>query len=203
MPDAFMPYAQEHWLMAGIDSDVLNRACAHLAQWHLAGCKIESLSVNLSAGFFARIDMQKELDSLLETHRVEPRWLTLEVTEGALLQDGDIVADNMRALRSKGIRISVDDFGTGFSSLSYLHRFPIDELKIDRSFVNAITTAHDDVPLVKTIIRIGHDLKLSVVAEGVETPAQVEFLRREACDELQGYFFYHPMAEEDFIKLLF
>jgi diguanylate cyclase (GGDEF)-like protein len=203
MPDAFLPYAQEHRLMAGIDSDVLNRACAHLAEWHLAGCKIESLSVNLSAGFFARIDMQKELQGVLEKHPIEPRWLTLEVTEGALLQDGDIVADNLKALRRLGIRISVDDFGTGFSSLSYLHRFPIDELKIDRSFVNAITSAQDDVPLVKAIIRIGHDLKLSVVAEGVETTAQVEYLRREGCDELQGYFFYRPMAEEDFRKLLF
>ena len=202
MPDAFLPFAHEHRLMPAIDTYVLQLACQHLAQWRQAGCTLVPLSVNLSPAYFSRPDLLAEFEALLAQNQLEPRWLTLEVTEGALLQEGAVVASNLAALRGKGVRISVDDFGTGFSSLSYLHRFPIDELKIDRSFVSLIKTPQDEVPLVKAIIRIGHDLKLSVVAEGVETPQQAELLQREGCDELQGYLFYQPMSDQDFKTLL-
>jgi EAL domain-containing protein (putative c-di-GMP-specific phosphodiesterase class I) len=144
----------------------------------------------------------REVAELLQQYGLDGQLLTLEVTEGVLLADSSLAADNMVALRHMGIHISIDDFGTGFSSLSYLHRFPVDELKIDRSFVSKIGHADQDSPLVKAIIGIGHDLGLSVVAEGVETTEQADFLTQRGCDVLQGFYFFLPMPEHQFLKAL-
>ena len=201
-PAAFIPFAEERpSLMRAIDQYVLRLACKHLAQWTKAGCAVP-LAVNLSASQFARVELVQELAGLLRHFDLPGTLLTLEVTEGVLLIDGALAADNMIALRRMGVQISIDDFGTGFSSLAYLHRFPVDELKIDRSFVSKIGRSEKDAALAKAIIGIGHDLDLNVVAEGVETAEQADFLVQRGCDVLQGYLFYMPMPEEQFLDML-
>jgi EAL domain-containing protein (putative c-di-GMP-specific phosphodiesterase class I) len=201
-PAGFLAFAEARGhLMQAIDHFVLRRACQHLAEWGRAGCAVP-LAVNLSANQFARPELVAELAELLRLYRVDGHWLTLEVTEGVLLTDSNRAADNMLALRRMGIQISIDDFGTGYSSLSYLHRFPVDELKIDRSFVSKISRSDKDGALIKAIIGIGHDLQLMVVAEGVETLEQSAYLTEHGCHVLQGYYFYLPMPEAQFLEVL-
>ena len=201
-PAGFIAFAEARsHLMQAIDRFVLQRACLHLQRWSQAGQRLP-LAINLSANQFARPEMVDEMRALLQRFGLEGRLLTLEVTEGVLLADGNRAAENMVALRQMGIQISIDDFGTGFSSLSYLHRFPVDELKIDRSFVSKIGQAGKDASLVKAIIGIGQDLQLKVVAEGVETLEQAHYLTQQGCDVLQGYFFYMPMPELQFLQAL-
>lgn len=201
-PAGFIGFAEARgYLMQAIDRYVLRRACKHLAHWVKLDCAVP-LAVNLSANQFSRPELVTELAHLLEQYHLDGQLLTLEVTEGVLLADDGLAADNMIALRKMGIQISIDDFGTGFSSLSYLHRFPVDELKIDKSFVSKIGQTDKDAALVKAIIGIGQDMGLNVVAEGVETKEQAEFLAQRQCNLLQGYFFYQPMPEERFLEVL-
>lgn len=202
-PGAFIPFAEERAnLMRAIDGYVLRKACVHLARWRSSGVPLKPIAVNLSASQFARAGMIAELEDLLAEFCLDGKLLTLEVTEGVLLAEGGVAADNMAALRRMGVQVSIDDFGTGFSSLSYLHRFPVDELKIDRSFVSKIGRTDKDAALVKAIIGLGRDLSLRVVAEGVETADQADYLARNGCDVLQGYLFYLPMSEENFLEML-
>jgi diguanylate cyclase (GGDEF)-like protein len=201
-PAGFIAFAEARSpLMLAIDRYVLRRACQHLVHWKQAGLAVP-LAINLSANQFARPELVTEVAQLLDHCGLEGRLLTLEVTEGVLLADDGLAAENMIALRHMGVQISVDDFGTGFSSLSYLLRFPVDELKIDKSFVSKIGHADKDASLVRAIIGIGHDLHLKVVAEGVETVQQAEFLAQRGCHVLQGYYFYLPMQEVNFLALL-
>jgi diguanylate cyclase (GGDEF)-like protein len=201
-PAGFIAFAEaRNHLMHAIDSFVLRRACQHLAAWGRAGHALP-LAVNLSANQFARADLVSELQWLLTHYALDGQCLTLEVTEGVLLTDSNRAAENMIALRGMGVQISIDDFGTGFSSLSYLHRFPVDELKIDRTFVSKISQGDKDTSLVKAIIGIGQDLQLKVVAEGVETRAQADYLTEQGCDVLQGFLFHLPMQEQQLLQLL-
>jgi diguanylate cyclase (GGDEF)-like protein len=201
-PAAFLPFAQERKLMEGIDHYVLNAVCQHLAHWQAQGLPLVPVAVNLSAGQFARAGLVDEITQLLGQYQLPAHCLQLEITEGVLLHESSDLARNLARLREMGIRISIDDFGTGYSSLSYLHRFPIDELKIDKSFVQNIRADAGEAPLIRAIIGIARDLGLSLVAEGVETLAQAEFLQAQGCDELQGYYFFHPMPDEQFAALL-
>ena len=201
-PAAFIPFAETRkQLIQAIDRFVLQRACQHLARWSAQGLAL-SLAVNLSAHQFARAELVGEVAELLRRYPIDGRLLTLEVTEGVLMAESGLVAQNMLALRAMGVQLSIDDFGTGFSSLSYLHRFPVDELKIDRSFVSKSGHGSKDSALVKAIIGIGQDLGLRVVAEGVETAEQEAFLGARGCDVLQGYYFYLPMPEDEFLDAL-
>jgi diguanylate cyclase (GGDEF)-like protein len=201
-PAGFIAFAETRaHLMQAIDRFVLRRACQHLAAWSRAGHALP-LAVNLSADQFARADLVTEMAWLLAHYALDGKWLTLEVTERVLLADGSRAAENMIALRKMGVQISIDDFGTGFSSLSYLHRFPVDELKIDRSFVSKISLGSKDASLVKAIIGLGQDLHLKVVAEGVETAEQAGYLTEHGCDVLQGFYFHLPMPEEPLLQLL-
>jgi EAL domain-containing protein (putative c-di-GMP-specific phosphodiesterase class I) len=201
-PAGFIAFAEARsHLMRAIDRYVLRRACEHLQRWEKSGGAVP-LAVNLSASQFARPELVTEVAQLLQQFGVEGRLLTLEVTEGVLLADDGLAADNMIALRQMGVQISIDDFGTGFSSLSYLLRFPVDELKIDKSFVSKIGHADKDASLVRAIIGMGHDLHLKVVAEGVETLEQANFLAERGCNLLQGYYFFMPMPEQRFLELL-
>jgi diguanylate cyclase (GGDEF)-like protein len=201
-PIDFVPFAEKNRIIGGIDRYVLHGACRQLAAWRDSGCHPLPLAVNLSAGYFAGAQVLAEIAALIGQYRIEPGQLTLEVTEGVLLQEVHLVADNLAGLRRMGLRISIDDFGTGFSSLSYMHRFPIDEIKIDRSFVNAIQAADDKAPLVRAVVRMADDLGISVVAEGVETAVQAAHLQALACDELQGYHFFRPLDQATFTQLL-
>ena len=201
-PAGFIAFAEaRNHLIQAIDSFVLRRACQHLAAWGRAGHALP-LAINLSANHFARADLVHELQWLLAHYALDGKCLTLEVTEGVLLTDSNRAAENMIALRKMGVQISIDDFGTGFSSLSYLHRFPVDELKIDRSFVSKISHGDKDAALVKAIIGIGQDLQLKVVAEGVETREQADYLSEQGCDVLQGFYFHLPMQEEQLLQRL-
>ena len=201
-PFAFLPFAQERKLMDGIDNYVLHATCRHMAQWQQQGVPLVPVAVNLSAGQFAQSGFADQITRLLNDCQLAPHWLQLEITESVLLHESGVVAENLTALRELGVRMSIDDFGTGYSSLSYLHRFPIDELKIDKSFVQTIASSEDDSPLIRAIIGIARDLKMTLVAEGVETAEQAEYLRLQGCDELQGYFFYRPMPESQFLAVL-
>ncbi|HKE94420.1 MAG TPA: EAL domain-containing protein, partial [Povalibacter sp.] len=134
---------------------------------------------------------------------LEARYLEIELTESAVMHDAEQFIATLGELNDLGVQISLDDFGTGYSSLSYLKRLPVDRLKVDRSFVQDIVTDADDATIVRTIIALGHNLGLRVVAEGVETEQQLEFLRSNHCDELQGYYFATPMAVSDFARTVF
>ena len=201
-PATFIPFAEERNLIGMIDQFVLQETCRQLHEWRQQGVALQPLAINLSSNCFAQDSLVGSLLKLLETYGLPAELIKLEVTEGLFLKESDTVQSNLAALRSMGVKISIDDFGTGYSSLSYLHRFPVDELKIDRSFVNNILDLTSVAPLVNAIIGIGHSLNLSVVAEGVETSGQADYLRQHGCEELQGYHFYRPMPAGDYLKLL-
>jgi diguanylate cyclase (GGDEF)-like protein len=202
LPAEFVPFAEKSRIIGEIDHFVFESACKQMALWRDEGYEPVPLAVNVSASYFARVGLIEETAALMQHHLIQPGQLTFEVTEGALLQEAALVADNLAALRRLGIRISIDDFGTGFSSLSYMHRFAIDEIKIDRSFVSVIQKADDNAPLVRAIVHMAKDLGMSVVAEGVETAVQAAHLRSQGCDELQGYHFFKPMDATEFTQLL-
>ena len=201
-PDTFIPFAEQRNLMLGIDQYVLHQACSQLRLWLNAGVPALPVAVNLSSGHFAREHLLAELQALLSEFDLPAKLVQLEVTEGLLLQESEVVYLNLIGLRQMGIKISLDDFGTGYSSLSYLHRFPVDQLKIDRSFISKLSAADHDTALVSAIIGIGHSLNLSVIAEGVETLEQAELLHRLQCDELQGYYFSKPVPANQYAAKL-
>lgn len=201
-PDKFIPVAEERGLMTLLSAWVMREACRQLSVWREAGFTLVPIAVNLDAAQFSRSTLPEEIKALLDEFGLAASLLHLELTESALLLDEVQVRDNLTQLRAMGLAVAVDDFGTGFSSLSYLRRFPLDTLKIDRSFIQGLGTDDGDSALVSAIIGIGHTLGLVVVAEGVETEAQLAFLGLEMCDEAQGYLFSKPVPPEKFIEFL-
>lgn len=197
-PGTFIPMAEECGLIGPLGEWVLRRACRQLAAW---SSKREMrglvLSVNVSAQQFEHPQFVPQLLGLLVQHRVAPSRLKLELTEGALARDLRAVATKMATLRREGVRISLDDFGTGFSSLSLLKNLPLDQLKIDRAFVRHLGRAAHDEAIARTIIGLGETLGLEVIAEGVETPLQYQTLQRLGCRHFQGFLFARPMALAD------
>ncbi len=199
-PLEFIPLAEETGLIAPIGEWVLHRLCLYLKESTFSAPNL-ILSSNISARQFQDPNFFLSVMSMLEKAGVEPRNLELELTESSLMTALDSGVRTLNALRDAGIRISIDDFGTGFSSLAYLKRLPIDILKIDRSFVHDASTDPDDAALVMAIITLAHNLRLRVVAEGVETEEQLRFLHLLRCDEIQGYLFSKPLPVADFQKL--
>jgi FOG: EAL domain len=151
---------------------------------------------------FKRNNLIETVTAALRESGLAPQHLELEITESLLMQNDRSTLDALEWLRELGVQVSVDDFGTGYSSLSYLKRLPVDTLKIDRSFIDEIPDNADDVAIARSIISLGHHLNLKIVAEGVETAAQAEFLRAHGCDEVQGYYFAKPVPAEEFQRLL-
>ncbi len=200
-PDAFIPLIAEGDLIVALDEWVLRNACRQARAWRDEGTDIQ-IAVNLSARTLQRPDLVAIVKKVLTETGVEPHGLTLEITESAVMENVDTAVLSLRELRAIGITISVDDFGTGYSSLSYLKRFPIDTVKIDRSFITDLTADPSDAAIVSAIISMAHSLNLSVIAEGVETPEQLAFLRERGCDEYQGYLFARPQTSTDFARLL-
>jgi diguanylate cyclase (GGDEF)-like protein/PAS domain S-box-containing protein len=201
-PAQFIPVAEECGLILPIGRWVLRRACEQAQAWIRAGLVPATMAVNVSAKQFRGDSFLKDLLATLEESGLDPGLLELELTESVLMKHAESAASILGTLRDNGVQVAVDDFGTGYSSLSYLRKFPIDALKIDQSFVGRIGLAADDASIVTAVIGMARNLKLRVVAEGVETLEQAEFLRTQACDQAQGYYFSRPVLPEQFADLL-
>lgn len=197
-PDRFIPIAEETGLISEIGARVLDSTCRYLQAWTSMGLSCDTVSVNVTSLQLREAGFAGSLCELIRSFGLEPGRFMLELTESSLVEDIKGTAAIMHELRDAGIRIAIDDFGTGFSSLSYLQRLPIDTLKIDRSFISRIPTNEGDMKLVRSIISIGKELDLEVVAEGVETREQLEFLRSIGCEQIQGYYFSRPLTAPDF-----
>jgi diguanylate cyclase (GGDEF)-like protein/PAS domain S-box-containing protein len=202
MPQRFIGLAEETGLIVPIGAWVLRAACMQNRAWQLAGFPHLRVSVNLSARQFAQHDLAQSIIETLAETGLPASSLEIELTETLVMADVERTIETLRALKAIGVQLSIDDFGTGYSSLSYLRRFPIDVLKIDRSFVRDMTTNPDDAAIVASIISLSHSLKLHVIAEGVETQEQLSYLRSLGCDEMQGYFFSRPVSADIFEQLL-
>ncbi|WP_338922692.1 sensor domain-containing phosphodiesterase [Pseudomonas silesiensis] len=192
-PAVFVPVAEDSGQIIPLSLWVLDTACAQLCQLGEQGITGISMAVNISPMHFQRGQFVQCVQTTLEKHGLRGEQLELEITESLLLHNAEQAIDTLHRLKALGVRIALDDFGTGFSSLSYLKRLPIDKIKIDRSFIQEIATDHHDAAITQGIISMAHHLSLTVVAEGVETASQVDFLRGSRCDIFQGYYFAKPM----------
>ncbi|MCZ6829307.1 MAG: EAL domain-containing protein [Gammaproteobacteria bacterium] len=202
LPNEFIPLAEEDGLIIPIGEWVIREACRQAREWQLQGLDKLDVSVNVSARQFRQPRFVGVVADALSSYGFAPRHLVLELTEGAMMEDVDETADLLDEIKKIGVSISVDDFGTGYSSMAYLKRFPIDEIKIDRSFVAELPDDEDDTAIVKALVAMSQLLELRIVAEGVETEAQLEFLRGLNCDVIQGYFFSRPLPAPDFAEFV-
>jgi diguanylate cyclase (GGDEF)-like protein/PAS domain S-box-containing protein len=201
-PGRFVGVAEETGLIVQIGAWVMRAACAQNKAWQDAGLGKLRVAVNLSARQFGAPALIDGIESVLQDTGLDPSCLEIELTESLFMSDVTPAVDLLHRLKALGIKLSIDDFGTGYSSLSYLSRFPIDVLKIDRSFVAELTSDSNDAAIVTSIIALAHNLKLAVIAEGVETGEQLDYLRRHGCDQMQGYYFSPPLPAAEFEQLL-
>jgi diguanylate cyclase (GGDEF)-like protein/PAS domain S-box-containing protein len=201
-PHRFITVAEETGLIVPIGAWVMRTACAQNKAWQDAGLGQLRVAVNLSARQFGAPNLLADIGAVLEATGLAPALLEIELTESLFMSDVNLAVETLHGMKKLGVNLSIDDFGTGYSSLSYLSRFPIDVLKIDRSFVSDITRDASDAAIVASIIALAHNLKLDVIAEGVETAEQLDYLRRHRCDEMQGYYFSKPLAAAEFEQLL-
>jgi diguanylate cyclase (GGDEF)-like protein/PAS domain S-box-containing protein len=201
-PSAFIPLAEDTGLIAPLGEWVLRQACAQNKAWQTAGLPRISVAVNLSARQFESQDVLALVGSVLKETGLDPACLELELTESAVMKDAEAFIRTTQRLKALAVSLSIDDFGTGFSSLSYLRRFAIDRLKIDQSFVHDINRDPENAAIALSVIALAHNLRMAVIAEGVETEAQLGFLRAHGCDEMQGYLFSRPLPASDFAQLL-
>ncbi len=201
-PARFIPLAEETGLIVPIGTWVLRTACAQSVAWQKQGLPPVCLSVNLSMRQLADEGLVREIESVLVETGLAPQLLELEVTETTIMHNADRAVHVLTAIKDLGVRLAIDDFGTGYSSLAHLKRFPIDTLKVDRSFIREVPNDAEDRAIAEAIIAMGKTLSLTVVAEGVETPEQQSFLRDRLCDEMQGFYFSTPVAPQDFAELL-
>jgi EAL domain-containing protein (putative c-di-GMP-specific phosphodiesterase class I) len=201
-PMEFVPMAEETGLIETIGEWVLRTACEQAQAWRCEGLPPLRMAVNLSPRQFLRPGMADLVGRILQETELEPGYLDLEITESLLMKDveGNIVT--LHALKAMGVRLSIDDFGTGYSSLNYLKRFPIDQLKIDKSFVEDVITNQDGTAITLAVIAMAHSMRLKVIAEGVENEAQLAFLQQNKCDEMQGYYLSHPVPPRQITALL-
>jgi diguanylate cyclase (GGDEF)-like protein/PAS domain S-box-containing protein len=201
-PAKFIPVAEDCGLILAIGAWVLREACAQARRWLDEGLNFATMAVNVSAMEFRDDNFFHGLFEILAETGLDPKHLELELTESVLMKQVESSTSILKALRDRGVKIAIDDFGTGYSSLSYLRKFPVDALKIDQSFVRQISTAGDDTVIVTAVIGIARSLRLRVVAEGVETLEELEFLRTHQCDQAQGFYFSRPVPPRRFAELL-
>jgi EAL domain-containing protein (putative c-di-GMP-specific phosphodiesterase class I) len=201
-PVEFIPLAEETGLINPLGEFVLRTACAQLTQWIADGLPPLRVAVNLSVRQLLQKNFADTVESVLQDTGLPPHLLELEITESTLMEHAQDTLQALHRLRALGVRLSIDDFGTGYSSLSYLKRFPVDIIKIDRSFVRDVPMDADDAAIIAGIIALAHSLRLEVVAEGVETEAQLNFLRSQHCDLLQGYILSPAVPAAEFAELI-
>ncbi|HUP95871.1 MAG TPA: EAL domain-containing protein [Burkholderiales bacterium] len=201
-PGDFIPLAEETGLIIPIGEWVLATACAEIRGWLQDGLAAVPIAVNISAKQFRQQDICATVTRVLREFDVPARLLEIEITESTAMHHAEATIATLRNLKALGLSIAIDDFGTGYSSLSYLKRFPIDSLKIDRSFVTGLPGNADDAPIAQAIITMAHALRLKVVAEGVENDAQREFLAANGCDEMQGYYYSRPVPADECTRLI-
>jgi EAL domain-containing protein (putative c-di-GMP-specific phosphodiesterase class I) len=200
-PGEFIAVAEETNLILHIDAWVLDAACAQAKIWQDAGITPFRIAVNVSAKEFTA-SLPARVAEALSRHQILSSWLELEITESMLMQNTDGVVKIMDEITAQGVTLALDDFGTGFSSLSYLKKFPIDTLKIDRSFIQGIPDDVDDCAIASAIISMAKQMKHRVIAEGVENREQFAFLQKMGCDEIQGYLFSRPLEVDKFSDLI-
>jgi EAL domain-containing protein (putative c-di-GMP-specific phosphodiesterase class I) len=200
-PAKFIPLAEETGLILPLGDWVLREACRQATSWHRDGHPL-SVSVNLSAKQFVQTDLVENIASVLRSNGLRPEWLEIELTESTIIENAAAAVRMLNSMKDLGVTVSVDDFGTGYSSLSYLRRFPVDRLKIDRSFIMQMEKDPRDQAVVRAIIDLAHALGLKVTAEGVETRAQHHLLRRLGCNTVQGYLMSPPLPASEFEPLL-
>jgi diguanylate cyclase (GGDEF)-like protein/PAS domain S-box-containing protein len=201
-PNDFISLAEDTGMITSIGDWVLQTSCAQNKLWLDSGFSPMRLAVNVSARQFQQPAFVATVRDLLKETRLDPALLELELTEGSIMKEPEKAIEKLKEVRNMGIKIAIDDFGTGYSSLSYLKRFPLDTLKIDKTFVSDVTTNKDDAAIVKAIVKLGHALDLTVIAEGVETPGQLEYLTSLGCDVIQGYLFSKAITTQLFTELL-
>jgi len=201
-PAEFIPLAEECGLIGAIGGWVIREACRQTRAWQIDGVPSLRVSVNLSASQFRDSGLVDSIRRALDDAGLQARYLEVELTESAVMSDPEKSIAILEQLSAMGVLVSVDDFGTGYSSMSYLRRFPIDKLKIDRVFIDEIVSRPEDASIVRAIVSLAHSLRLKVVAEGVETPAQLDFLKTAGCDEYQGYHFSRPLPAAEFERLI-
>ena len=201
-PSLFIPLAEEYGLITAIGEWVLETVCAQIRRWHDAGLGDIKVAVNLSGNQFAQDRTVQFVEATLRKNAISASCLGIEITEGTVMGDPDKAVAALKRLKDIGVGVSLDDFGTGYSSLGYLKRFPIDVLKIDKSFVDDVATSTNDAAIALSVISLAHNLNMRVIAEGVETGEQVAFLSEHGCDEMQGYFFSRPLDAGAFTTLL-
>lgn len=201
-PDKFIPLAEESGLILPLGEWVIRRACRQLQEWREMGYEPISLSVNLSGRQFMQADLVDMVKDVLDETGVDPKYLELELTESMLMADARETIEKLHGFRQLGLSLSIDDFGTGYSSLAYLKKFPIQSLKIDRSFVRDLGMDADDDAIVKATIAMANSLNLKVIAEGVENLSQLDALNGYQCQEVQGFYFARPMSSIDFSRYM-
>jgi EAL domain-containing protein (putative c-di-GMP-specific phosphodiesterase class I) len=201
-PARFLAIAEETGLIIPIGRWVLETACRQNMAWQGQGLPRTTIAVNINARQFTDERLMDDLATALRMSAMDPALLELEIAESLLIRDVERTSGILTKLKAMGVRIAVDDFGIGYSSLSLLHRFPLDTIKIDRSFVSEVAAAGADDHLTDAIIALGRALSLTVVAQGVETRDQVEYLRRHACGELQGFYFNKPVPADEATRLI-
>jgi EAL domain-containing protein (putative c-di-GMP-specific phosphodiesterase class I) len=202
LPGEFIPICEATGLIVTLGEWVLRTACAQAKRWQNEGLPPLRMAVNVSSIQIARGQITHTLTQVLKETGLEPRYIELEITESLIMQQTKQTLVTLDALKEMGVMLAVDDFGTGYSSLSYLKRLPLHRIKIDKSFVREIPADLDDMAITRAVISLGDHLHLVVIAEGVETQAQMEFLRSNGCDEAQGYLYGKPLPAVEFAALV-
>ncbi|KPB76895.1 putative bifunctional diguanylate cyclase/phosphodiesterase [Pseudomonas cannabina] len=201
-PAVFVPVLESLGLIGEVGNWVVDSVCAQIARWQRSGLGLFQVAVNVSGQQISNSSLVADIRQALTKHRVEPRWLEVELTESSLMENTSHTIATLETLKSAGVSISIDDFGTGYSSLAYLRRFPIHKLKIDIAFVREVTSNPQDAAIARAIIELAHSLGLKVIAEGVETPEQLAFLRESHCDQIQGYLISKPLPLAELERFL-